>query len=264
MRHFFAWLGLLAFTGAGGLLVVQVTRYSSPESSDGFVPYHPAGVATPQEVSHHWVIIDPGHGGRDEGARGYDLTEKRITLDLARRLERRLRELHFETALTRNSDVYVSLPDRAFEANRYERAFFVSIHFNQSQELAAGGLEVYYPRQKFLPFYFLNGLDMRLIPVPAPANGRNLARAIHDSMLREMPAADRGLKERDLYVLNNVYHPAVLLECGFLSNPFDAMLLKDGGYLDKLAGAIASGIQEEERAEGSGNPASPDLAGLKK
>ena len=73
------------------------------------------------------VVIDPGHGGKDEGAHSHGLVEKQLTLDLAKRVDKRLRVFGFPTVLTRNDDTFVSLPDRAAIGNRIDDSLFVSL-----------------------------------------------------------------------------------------------------------------------------------------
>ena len=101
------------------------------------------------------VIIDPGHGGVDEGTKYFGLAEKDVTLDVAQRLERVLKSVRVETVLTRRDDVYVSLPDRAEIANlaagSNSNVIFVSIHFNQSAVESVDGIETYYADKKIPP-----------------------------------------------------------------------------------------------------------------
>ena len=78
--------------------------------------------------------MDAGHGGKDSGAfRRYGPPEKMVTLDVAQRLERKLRESQLKTVMTRDSDVFIPLNDRVAEENAQKNAIFVSIHFNDSR-----------------------------------------------------------------------------------------------------------------------------------
>ena len=189
------------------------------------------------------IVIDPGHGGHDEGAYGFGMFEKDLTLDIALRLERDLQQYNLLTVLTRRSDVYVSLPDRAAIANRYDHSVFVSIHANQCAEPAVDGVEIFYADEKSSPDFLWNwiGLDLTL-PQPGPDTGKTLAASIRDSITGDLPIANRGIKERGLYVVSHVQNPAVLVECGFLSNPFDAAQLNSADYREKLAASLAKGI----------------------
>src|SRR5688572_3315666 len=91
------------------------------------------------------VVIDAGHGGKDNGAyRRYGGAEKTATLDVATRLEQKLRESEFKTVMTRSSDTFISLDKRAAISNRQKNAIFVSIHFNDARRRGIRGIETYY------------------------------------------------------------------------------------------------------------------------
>jgi N-acetylmuramoyl-L-alanine amidase len=94
------------------------------------------------------VVIDPGHGGQDEGAAAHNLKEKVMTLDLAQRLSGELRKAGLRSLLTRDSDTYVSLADRAMLANAVHNAIFVSLHCDYTSESNAKGIEIYRCAQK--------------------------------------------------------------------------------------------------------------------
>src|SRR5688572_2025079 len=95
--------------------------------------------------SFRTVVIDAGHGGRDNGAnRRYGGVEKAATLDVATRLERKLRESEFKTVMTRSDDTFISLDKRAAISNRQKNAIFVSIHFNDARRRGIRGIETYY------------------------------------------------------------------------------------------------------------------------
>src|SRR5438132_14127806 len=91
------------------------------------------------------VVVDAGHGGKDNGAyRTYGGAEKTATLDVARRLELKLRESQLKTVMTRSSDVFISLDERVAIENKQKNAIFVSIHFNDSRRRGIHGFETYY------------------------------------------------------------------------------------------------------------------------
>src|SRR5438270_13844904 len=91
------------------------------------------------------VVVDAGHGGKDSGAfRRYGPPEKMVTLDVAQRLERKLRESQIKIVMTRDSDVFIPLNDRVAMENAQKNAVFVSIHFNDSRKRKTRGFETYY------------------------------------------------------------------------------------------------------------------------
>src|SRR5687768_3327151 len=190
------------------------------------------------------IVIDPGHGGRDVGASANGLVEKEVTLDLALRVERLLKTFGFKTKLTRCDDTYLSLAERAAIANQVENSFFVSIHFNKSKFREASGVETYYAKEKVPPEAAWSWIGYFNKPeAPGGAdNGENLAGYVQTALVNRTETGNRGIKARELYVVRHTRAPAVLIEAGFLSNPFDAQLLAASEYRDRLAAAIVEGV----------------------
>jgi N-acetylmuramoyl-L-alanine amidase len=170
------------------------------------------------------VVIDPGHGGRDRGGiPGQRLPEKVYTLDTGKRLARVLRNgTGIKVVLTRNDDTFVSLSERTNIANQYagRDAVFVSIHFNGGRREGAYGIETYYNNQR----------------------GYRLAALVHPRVIRTMASIDRGIRHRGYWVLRKNRLPAILVECGFLTNPAEAARISDSRSRERLAGAIAEAI----------------------
>lgn len=177
------------------------------------------GVA-PEEACGFRVVLDPGHGGRDNGTRWAGVREKDLNLDVAKRVERILRTNGVATYLTRRSDYYLSLSTRASRANRYRDSVYVSIHFNAAANRSATGIETFY----------------------LSANGRRLGYQIQNRMVSRLGTKNRGLKKRGFAVLRKTHGPAVLVECGFLSNSWERSRCKSTRYRQRVAQAIADGI----------------------
>ena len=206
------------------------------------------------------VVIDPGHGGIDSGAMALGLQEKALTLDVALRVAQALEGQGIHVRMTRTSDQAVSLEDRVRIANGTPGAIFVSIHFNDAlstdhgQSYHASGVETYYSEHKqfggagdWLWTSLFGGrsagpASQRDSLAWAAREGALLADAIQGSLVLATAAADRGTKERALYVTRRVRGPAVLVEGGFISHPTEAKHLGEPAYRQKLAEAIASGI----------------------
>jgi N-acetylmuramoyl-L-alanine amidase len=187
------------------------------------------------------VIVDPGHGGSDEGASGHNLKEKIVSLDLAHRMVPKLNALGFTAILTREADGFVSLPQRVAIANAVPGAIFISLHCNFSENAAAHGVEIYRCETKS------EGTNIRVIMTAGDAEAisdveSRLAEALGSSLMERLHCESRGLKIANFYVVRNVCFPAVLIECGFLSNAEDAKQLADESYREKLAQALAAGI----------------------
>jgi N-acetylmuramoyl-L-alanine amidase len=170
------------------------------------------------------VVVDAGHGGRDNGAvRPYGGAEKQATLDVATRLERKLRQAKLNTVMTRSSDVFVPLDDRASISNQQKNAIFVSIHFNDSRRRGIHGVETYYHS----------------------AVARDLAYNIQRELLTIPGSTNRGVKTANFRVLRKNVYPAVLVECGFLSNRTEGADARSADYRDELADKIAKAIVDE-------------------
>ena len=187
------------------------------------------------------VVLDPGHGGRDDGAKGNGLIEKDLTLDVATRTEKVLKQFGFPTVLTRSDDAHVSLAERAAIANRIDNSIFVSIHFNHAY--GGSGIETFFASQKVPPEAAWTWVGFFNKPKPASTdNGETLAGFIQASMVMRTEATNRGIRGRPLYVVRHTRSPAVLVECGFISNPFEARLIANTEYRDRLAKALAEGV----------------------
>lgn len=166
------------------------------------------------------VIIDAGHGGHDPGAIRNGLTEKKLCLDVAKRLETALKARGLKVVMTRRTDTFVELGTRTGLANRYSRAVFVSVHFNSTRRTSVSGMEVYYRSER----------------------GKMLGRSVLRSMDRRVTGLVRGPLPRNYKVLRSTVMPAVLVECGYLSNKTEARRCGTSSHRQALADAIAAGI----------------------
>ncbi len=168
------------------------------------------------------VVIDAGHGGYDRGGiPGQRVAEKEMTLDVAQRLKKTLAASGYRVVMTRDSDVFVPLGTRVAIANSYANAIFVSIHFNSAKRSGAGGIETYFYSRESLP----------------------LASAIHYYVAGGAPSSNRNVRRRGYYVLRKANVRAVLVECGFLTNPTEAAYAQTASYRQKLAEEIATGVR---------------------
>ena len=178
-----------------------------------------------QEPKLPLVVIDPGHGGVDEGCSGQGAEEKTVNLQIAQNLALRLQELGIDVKLTREDDeTDLSLENRVEMAHEWDADIFVSIHQNACEDdVSAEGIETWY-----------NG----------DGDSRRLATLVNQGAVRETGARDRGLIESDeLYVLRESGIPACLIETGFLTAQEEGENVVDPAYQDKVAAGIAWGIQ---------------------
>ena len=171
------------------------------------------------------VIIDPGHGGRDRGAIWGGVHEADLNLKVARRVEENLKRLGYPVTMTRRSDAFVTLKKRAQIANRHRNAIFISIHFNATRHTGVRGAETFYVGQK----------------------GNFLAKSIQDKLVTGLKVRNRGSRCRKFAVLRQTACPAVLVECGFISNSHERSRCCTSWYQRTAASAIVSGVQRYDR-----------------
>lgn len=176
--------------------------------------------AEAREVSR--VIIDPGHGGKDKGAHRGSVYEKDLALKVGLLVEKMLKARGMPVTMTRRSDHFITLGDRAAIANRYSsNAIFVSIHFNAHTGTRLHGVETYYHSQQ----------------------GQKLAAAVHLRMLSRLDTRNGYTRQRkDLGVLKATRCPAILVECGYISNPTEREKCITAAYQENCAKAIVDGI----------------------
>jgi N-acetylmuramoyl-L-alanine amidase len=168
------------------------------------------------------VVIDAGHGGFDRGGiAGQRVSEKMMNLDVALRLRQNLQASGYRVVMTRDTDVFVPLGTRVAIANSYRNGIFVCIHFNAASRGGANGIETYFYSGESLP----------------------LASAIHYYVSHGAPSSNRGVRRRGYFVLRKTAIPAVLVECGFLTNPTEAQYAQSAAYRQQLADEIARGIR---------------------
>lgn len=173
------------------------------------------------------VVIDPGHGGHDRGAAVGYVFEKHMALDTARRVEQLLRAKGLKVVMTRSTDVFIPLPGRAAIGNRYGNAIFVSVHYNYSRGGSGHGLETYYCHNK----------------------SYQLAGYIQAYLIQDTRMQNRGVKHANFHVIKNTTrNPAVLVECGFVSNSGERAGMMGGVYREKIAEGIAKGILAYRKA----------------
>ncbi|MCM3040069.1 N-acetylmuramoyl-L-alanine amidase family protein [Paenibacillus motobuensis] len=169
------------------------------------------------------VIIDAGHGGSDPGAISITKkNEKDFTLAVALKVQALLQmESQIEVVMTRESDTYPTLSDRSNLANKLNADIFVSIHGNSGPSTATG-VETFYTR----------------------SDSAQLAKVMHKYLVKSTGLADRKVKTQSLHVTRETKMPAVLLECGFLSNSSDESKMYTEQFQDSVADGIVKGIKE--------------------
>ena len=173
------------------------------------------------------IIVDPGHGGKDPGAGevGYSsVPEKTIVLDVAKRLQDKLREQGANVIMTRSTDRFIELDNRAVAADRYRADLLVSIHADSSPDYKISGATFYISENNRASYI-----------------SRKIARSFNASF-KAAGIETKGIRTANFRVLVKHSRPAVLVECGYLTNRNDAGRLNASWYQNKLAAAIADGI----------------------
>jgi hypothetical protein len=175
-------------------------------------------------------VIDAGHGGFDFGGIPRQrVPEKTMNLDVALRLRSLLQASGYRVVMTRDTDVFIPLGTRVAIANSYRDAIFVCIHFNSAPRSGANGIETYFYSNESLP----------------------LASAIHYHVAGGAPTSNRGVRRRGFFVLRRTRIPAVLVECGFLTNAAEARNVQNANYRQKLAEEIAAGVRGRSNVSSS-------------
>jgi N-acetylmuramoyl-L-alanine amidase len=217
------------------------------------------------------VVIDAGHGGDDEGARGAaGLVEKELVLDIAYRLAKRLAENGLQVVLTRHDDSFVPLEKRTSIANDARADLFISIHGNATHDTKVRGIETF--------FLALSASDdhagqvarrenqaFRIEDAPTRRSDDALVAIIGDLITNEHmeesnefarlaqlelagdPKVARGVKQAPFVVLEGVQMPAALVEIGFLTNPQDEHSLRGSAERDRIAEALVRAALEFSR-----------------
>ena len=189
------------------------------------------------------VVIDPGHGGHDTGAiGGRKVYEKKVVLDIAKRVRKKLAAAGVAVKLTRTRDSTIGLSERVARAGEWNADIFVSIHLNSAYNSDAAGLETYVlPAADFPSTAGKNDKSVSFGNKFDKANTL-LAYYVHKEMLARTESADRGIRRARFEVLQDAPCPAILVECGFVSNKSEEEKLTQKKCRDTVAEGIAQGI----------------------
>jgi N-acetylmuramoyl-L-alanine amidase len=188
------------------------------------------------------VLIDPGHGGKDNGGTSGRLRpfqrEKDLTLDTAKRVRDELKRAGLRTLMTREDDHFVELDDRVAMGNQLGAgAILVSIHYNATGSSQPNGVQTYFWH----------------------ANSHGLATRIEQAVVSSTGETDSGTIRRRLRMTRNPEIPCVLCECAFLTNPTENAKVTQDSYRQLIANGIANGILQEYRLGDAGIPPVPEI-----
>ena len=222
--------------------------------------------AAPPAKGYRTIVIDPGHGGRDSGARGLRHTEEKdITLKVGLKLRDLLsKQPGVRVLLTRDHDAFVELEERAKFANSHEADLFVSIHVNSHPLRSVKGIEIY---------HFGEAKDQRALEVAARENGTplsstgvgweylvadllttkkfeaslELAWTAKEALVAHMnghyAVNDHGVKTAPFYVLRYTSMPSILAEIAYISNPAEEDLLRKPTFVQDVAESLFQAVK---------------------
>ena len=224
------------------LIIALAVIFSSLIFGTKYVIEKKAVDASAETNSFKTVIIDAGHGGIDGGTSADDGTvEKDINLQIAHKLNNILQAMGVKTVMTRTEDVSIhdesaktirqqkvsDLKNRLNIINNTDNAVYVSIHQNHYSSAKYKGTQIFYSKNNMLSHTLAESIRLPIVSYLQTDNTREIKQS-----------------GTEIYLLNNAKTPAVMVECGFLSNKDDTMNLKDEKYQQKLAFAIAIGITD--------------------
>ena len=230
--------------------------------------YNPQLLNRKKEIVKKIIVLDPGHGGKDYGAKGIKgLLEKDVVLDIAFKLKKMIKKkFGYKVFLTRNKDVFIPLKERTAIANAKKADIFISIHANASKHKKASGIETYYldfakseraletaARENKVPLSSIRD-DVQYILADMVANTKmnessQLAGIIQTNLIQGMRKKFKKIKNLHakggpFYVLYGANMPSVLVETSFISNPIEGRRLKSSKYRERLAYFIFEGIEK--------------------
>ncbi|MBN2190772.1 MAG: N-acetylmuramoyl-L-alanine amidase [Candidatus Aureabacteria bacterium] len=206
------------------------------------------------------VVIDPGHGGENIGARNKNgADEKTIVLDIAKKVMAILEKNGLQVVMTRDKDVFLKLSKRCDIAQSEKADLFISIHANSAPAKSVTGIETFVlgiPTSEVIKSIeeiedgelalgdsiYTNGQSEPIDSAKRKRLSKRLACFINEEVVKSAQVKNRGVKEARFYVLRNTDMPAVLVEVGFISNADESVLLLHEDYRNKIAQGIASGV----------------------
>lgn len=235
------WLSFPALLTDAGWLVSRMDVAKTIEPA-----LRPAIIKGLRNVST--VVLDAGHGGHDGGAASRYGYEKTFALDIVRRVKNKLVAGGYKVVLTRDSDFFVPLHDRPAVANALPDSIFVSIHFNASDNGTASGIEVFSIAPRGAPSTNDNYITWASLR-EEPGHELDMAsfalgRAVQTALMGHLEELDRGLKRARFAVIRTARVPAILVECGFLTNSSEAKAIATDAHRNEIASSIAEGISD--------------------
>jgi N-acetylmuramoyl-L-alanine amidase len=196
------------------------------------------------------IVIDPGHGGRDNGAenKALRLKEKTLTLDMAVRLKTELEDRGYKVYLTRSKDEFIELDDRPALANKLKADLFISLHLNASTDSTVKGAETYILAPFGQPSSNGSNDSWPVLPGNSDDEWNVLAGYyVQRELVNNIGATDRGLRRSRFAVLRTLKCPGMLIESGYISNKIEGSKLGGRSYRSDIIDSIANAIDAYAR-----------------
>lgn len=209
------------------------------------------------------VMLDAGHGGKDPGTAANDITEKHLTISMAKRIGALLQKQGIKVIYTRSGDTYVPLKARPVRGNERKADLFISLHVNANTDASIRGVETYYldtaqsnraadvaARENAVTVKNVSDLQFILTDFMLSSKleeSKELAAHVQKGLLNTMRAGkydmpDNGVRSAPFHVLMGARMPAILVEFGYVTNKRDAALLKNEAFLKRQADGVVAGI----------------------
>ncbi len=201
-----------------------------------------------KSVPTNLVVIDPGHGGKDDGAVGRrNVKERLVVMDISKRVERELKSNGIKVLKTRTRDAYLGLSDRSAYVARVGASLFVSIHMNASSDRSVCGTETYIltpSGEDSTNSYGQPGTKSACRGNRFDAANAVLGYRVQNALLKSAKRPDRGLKRARFKVLTDLSCPGVLVEGAFISNSDEESKMIDASFRESVAQGISTGVRE--------------------
>lgn len=258
-------------TGGPPPVSVERSPFDLPVASEEPTPESAVLLSPPRPIDRNaiplaikTIVIDPGHGGDPGAISETGVTEKEITLDIALRLRRLMKDSPFEVLLTRESDRRISLDERVAFANKHKADLFISIHVNWMEPHSMRALETYYVgptddpatlklasrenRDSELSLSDYKHILEKIYVDARRDESRALAKSVQSQLYHSLKSknpqlVNRGVKTAPFVVLIGTEMPAILVEVACLSNEDEVELLTKEDYRESIALALSRGIR---------------------
>lgn len=214
------WHKVMLQDGSTGWIAAWLTNTYTPDASTE-KPQNERKQSSNDSLEGYNIVIDPGHGGNDPGAIGFNgVQEKDLTLSTAEIVASSLRDSGATVKVTRQRDQYLSLEERVQFSSSFQTDAFISLHYNAYPIMTVNGVGTYYY-----------------------ASGKGFASSIQNAIGQQVALHDRGIQFGNYHVLRENSNLAVLVELGFITNPNDLFTIQTGEYQNNVAQAITTGVE---------------------